>query len=341
MAKLRVGINGFGRIGRLLLRAGIHHPDLEFVGINDLVPAPNLAYLFKHDSTHGMFEGTVEDQDDCILVNGQPIACLSVRDPTDLPWKDLQVDYVIESTGLFTGYDGAICHIQAGAKRVILSAPTKDPDKVPTLLMGVNHNKFDPERDTIVSNASCTTNCLAIAKVIHENFGLVEGLMTTVHSMTATQPTVDGPSKKDLRGGRGAPQNIIPASTGAAKAVALVLPELKGKLTGMAFRVPTPNVSVVDLTFRTEQSTRYSDICAAMKAASEGELNGILGYTDEPVVSSDFIGDSRSSIFDAEAGIELNPNFFKVVSWYDNEWGYSVRIVDLMLAMAKKEGLLS
>jgi glyceraldehyde 3-phosphate dehydrogenase len=341
MAKLRIGINGFGRIGRLVLRAGIDRRDLEFVGINDLVPADNLAYLFKYDSTHGMFEGTVEAQSDSIVVNGKSIACLSVRNPAELPWQELGVDYVVESTGLFSHYDTAHNHLQAGAKRVILTAPTTDPDKIPTLVMGVNHHKFDPERDAIVSNASCTTNCLApIAKVIHENFGLVEGLMTTIHAMTATQPTVDSPSKKDLRGGRGAPQNIIPASTGAAKAVTLVLPELKGKLTGMAFRVPTPDVSVVDLTFKTEKSTSYSEICAAMKAASEGELQGILGYTDEPVVSSDFRTDPRSSIFDAEAGMELNSNFFKVVSWYDNEWGYSMRIVDLMLFMASKDGIL-
>ncbi len=342
MKKLRVGINGFGRIGRLVMRAGIDHPDIEFVGINDLVPAENLAYLFKYDSTHGMFAGTVEAQANSIIVNGKSIACLSVRNPAELPWQKLQVDYVVESTGLFTHYDTANNHIQAGAKRVILTAPTKDPDQVTTLVMGVNQHKFDPVRDAIVSNASCTTNCLApIAKVIHENFGLAEGLMTTVHAMTATQPTVDAPSKKDLRSGRGAPQNIIPAATGAAKAVTLVLPELKGRLTGMAFRVPTPDVSVVDLTFKTEKSTSYAAICAAMKAASEGELKGILGYTDEPVVSSDFITDPRSSIFDAEAGIELNPNFFKVVAWYDNEWGYSTRIIDLMLFMARKDGILA
>jgi glyceraldehyde 3-phosphate dehydrogenase len=251
MTKLRVGINGFGRIGRLVVRCGIDYPDIEFVGINDLVPAANLAYLFKYDSTHGIFKGSVEAQENSIVINGKRIVCLSVRNPADLPWKELGVDYVVESTGLFTKYEGAVGHLQAGAKRVVISAPTKDPDKIPTFLMGVNHDKFDPQRDAIVSNASCTTNCLApVAKVIHENFGLVEGLMTTVHSMTATQPTVDGPSKKDMRGGRGAPQNIIPASTGAAKAVTLVLPELKGKLTGMAFRVPTPDVSVVDLTIR-------------------------------------------------------------------------------------------
>jgi glyceraldehyde 3-phosphate dehydrogenase len=251
-----------------------------------------------------------------------------------LPWGELNADYVVESTGLFTDYAGAIAHINAGAKRVIISAPTKDPEKVPTLLVGVNHTKFNPETDLIVSNASCTTNCLApIAKVLNDNFGIAEGLMTTVHAMTATQPTVDGPSKKDWRGGRGASQNIIPSSTGAAKAVALVLPELKGKLTGMALRVPTPDVSVVDLTFKTVKATSYKEICAAMKAASEGDLKDILGYTDEEVVSTDFKGDSRSSIFDAGAGIELNPNFFKVVSWYDNEWGYSCRVVDLRASL--------
>ena len=342
MAALKVGINGFGRIGRLVLRAGISNPNIEFVGINDLVPAPNLAYLLKYDSTHGRFKGTVKAADEGIEVNGNLIPCYSVRNPAELPWKTQQADYVIESTGLFTTYEGASNHIQAGAKRVILSAPTKDPEKVKTLLVGVNHESYNPATDTIVSNASCTTNCLApVAKVINDNFGLAEGLMTTVHATTATQPTVDGPSKKDMRGGRGAGQNVIPASTGAAKAVTLVLPELKGKLTGMAFRVPTPNVSVVDLTFKTDKATSYQDICAAMKDAAAGSLMGVLGYTDESVVSSDFNGDPHSSIFDAGAGIELNPNFFKVVSWYDNEWGYSNRVIDLMLSMAKKDGILA
>ncbi|PMB15525.1 type I glyceraldehyde-3-phosphate dehydrogenase [Fischerella thermalis CCMEE 5282] len=341
MAKLKVGINGFGRIGRLVFRAGITNPNIEFVGINDLVPPDNLAYLLKYDSTHGMYEGNVEAKDNGIVVDGHFVPCVSIRNPAELPWGKLGVDYVVESTGLFTNYEGAANHLQAGAKRVIISAPTKDTERVKTLLVGVNHHLFDPAKDTVVSNASCTTNCLApIAKVINDNFGLTEGLMTTVHAMTATQPTVDGPSKKDWRGGRGAAQNIIPSSTGAAKAVALVLPELKGKLTGMAFRVPTPDVSVVDLTFKTAKATSYQEICAAMKAAATGELKGILGYTDEEVVSTDFQGDSRSSIFDAGAGIELNPNFFKVVAWYDNEWGYSNRVVDLMLAMAQKEGIL-
>lgn len=341
MATLKVGINGFGRIGRLVARIGALHPEIEFVGINDLVPPDNLAYLFKYDSTHGMFPGQVDTKDDGIGMDGHFVPCFAVRNPAELPWKDLGADYVVESTGIFTDYAGAANHLTAGAKRVILSAPTKDPDKVPTYVMGVNHELFDPSKDTVVSNASCTTNCLApIAKVLHQKFGIAEGLMTTVHSMTATQPTVDGPSKKDWRGGRGAAQNIIPSSTGAAKAVTLTLPELKGKLTGMAFRVPTPDVSVVDLTFKTEQATSYQAICEAMKQASEGDLKGILGYTDEAVVSSDFITNPLSSIFDAEAGIELNSNFFKVVSWYDNEWGYSNRVIDLMLAMARKDGIL-
>lgn len=338
MAPLKVGINGFGRIGRLVFRAAIANPDLEFVGINDLVPPDNIAYLLKYDSTHGRFQGTVVAKEDGIVVNDRFIPCLSIRNPAELPWGQLGAEYVIEATGLFTSHEGASNHLKAGARRVVLSAPTKDPDKVPTFVVGVNHENFNPATDTIVSNASCTTNCLApVAKVIHDNFGLAEGLMTTIHAMTATQPTVDGPSKKDWRGGRGATQNIIPAATGAAKAVTLVLPALKGRLTGMAFRVPTPNVSVVDLTFKTEKATSYGEICAAMKAAAEGPLKGILGYTDEAVVSSDFMTDPHSSIFDADAGIELNANFFKVVSWYDNEWGYSQRMIDLILAMAAKE----
>jgi glyceraldehyde 3-phosphate dehydrogenase len=341
MTKLRVGINGFGRIGRLVMRLGIQHPDIEFVGVNDLATPEDLAYLFKYDSTHGTFAGEVETADDRLIINGASVDCRSIRNPAELPWQALKVDYVVESTGLFRHYDDALKHIQAGAKRVVLTAPSKEPDKIPTLLVGVNHQKFNPTTDTIVSNASCTTNCLApIAKVIHENFGLAEGLMTTIHAATATQPTVDGPSKKDLRGGRGALQNIIPASTGAATAVTLVMPELKGRLTGMAFRVPIPDVSVVDLTFKTEQATSYTAICAAMKTASEGSLKGILGYTNAPVVSSDFRSDPRSSIFDAGAGMELNPNFFKVIAWYDNEWGYSMRVIDLMLLMAKKDGIL-
>ena len=341
MTKLKIGINGFGRIGRLVLRAGLTNPNIEFVGINDLVPPDNLAYLLKYDSTHGRLQSKVEAREDGIVIGDRFIPCVSMRNPAELPWGKLGVDYLVESTGLFTDYAGAENHLKAGAKRVVISAPTKEPEKVKTMVMGVNHHLFDPTKDLIVSNASCTTNCLApIAKVINDNFGLAEGLMTTVHATTATQPTVDGPSRKDWRGGRGAGQNIIPSATGAAKAVALVLPELKGKLTGMAFRVPTPDVSVVDLTFKTTKSTTYKEICAAMKKAAEGGLTGVLGYTDEEVVSTDFQGDSHSSIFDAGAGIELNSNFFKVVSWYDNEWGYSNRVIDLMLSMAKKEGLI-
>ncbi|MFN6479406.1 type I glyceraldehyde-3-phosphate dehydrogenase [Nostoc sp. DedQUE07] len=340
MTKLKVGINGFGRIGRLVLRAGIDNPNIEFVGINDLVPPDNLAYLLKYDSTHGQLKHKVEAKEDGILIDEHFIPCVSVRNPAELPWGKLGADYVVEATGLFTDYEGAANHLKAGAKRVVISAPTKDPDRVTTLLMGVNHQLFDPSKDIIVSNASCTTNCLApIAKVINDNFGLTEGLMTTVHAMTATQPTVDGPSKKDWRGGRGASQNIIPSSTGAAKAVALVLPELKGRLTGMALRVPTPDVSVVDLTFKTAKDTSYQEIRAAMKEAAAGSLKGILGYTDEEVVSTDFQGDTHSSIFDAGAGIELNSNFFKVIAWYDNEWGYSNRVIDLMLSMSQKEQL--
>lgn len=337
---IKVGINGFGRIGRLVFRAGITNPHIEFVGINDLVPPDNLAYLLKYDSTHGSYHGSVVAKPEGIEVDGKLIPCFAIRNPEELPWGKYGADYVVESTGLFTDHAGASKHLTAGAKRVVLSAPTKDPDRVPTFVVGVNHHDFDPAKDTIVSNASCTTNCLApVAKVLDQSFGLAEGLMTTVHAMTATQPTVDGPSKKDWRGGRGASQNIIPSSTGAAKAVALVLPQLKGKLTGMAFRVGTPDVSVVDLTFKTDKATSYEEICQAMKTASEGELKDILGYTDDEVVSMDFRSDPRSSIFDAKAGMQLNSNFFKVVSWYDNEWGYSQRVIDLMMEMAKKDGL--
>lgn len=335
MTTVKLGINGFGRIGRLVFRAGIDNPEVDILCINDLVPPESIAYLLKYDSTHGRFKGTVEAKNDGIIVNGKFIPCVSIRNPEELPWDKYGVEYVVESTGLFTTYEAASKHLQGGAKRVVISAPTKDPEKVPTLLVGVNQHTYQPLEHTIVSNASCTTNCLApIAKVINDNFGLDEGLMTTVHAMTATQPTVDGPSKKNLRGGRSATQNIIPASTGAAKAVTLVLPELKGKLTGMAFRVPTPDVSVIDLTFRTKKATSYKEICAAMKKASEGEMKGILGYTEDDVVSTDFTSDPRSSIFDAGAGIELNPNFFKVVSWYDNEWGYANRMIDLVLSMS-------
>jgi glyceraldehyde 3-phosphate dehydrogenase len=334
----KVAINGFGRIGRLVFRAGLDNPQIEFVCINDLVPASAIAYLLKYDSTHGRFTGSVEAQDNGIVVNGKHIPCISVRNPEELPWREYQVDYVVEATGLFTTHEGASKHLTAGAKRVVISAPTKDPDQVKTLVMGVNHDQFDPRVDAIVSNASCTTNCLApIAKVIDDNFGLKEGLMTTIHAVTATQPTVDGFNPKDLRSGRSAGQNIIPASTGAAKAVALVLPQLAGKLTGMAMRVPTPDVSVVDLTFRTERATTYDEICQAMAKAAQSEMQGVLGYTSDPVVSTDFTGDPHSSIFDATAGMELNSNFFKVIAWYDNEWGYSNRAIDLILAMAAKE----
>ncbi len=342
MAALKVGINGFGRIGRLVFRAAINNRNIEFVGINDLVPPETLAYMLKYDSTHGTFPGDVEARDNGIIVNGRFVPCTSIRNPTDLPWGEIGADYVIEATGLFTTHETAKAHLEAGAKRVIISAPTKSPEEVRTFLVGVNHESFDPKSDRIVSNASCTTNCLApIAKVINDNFGLVEGLMTTIHAATATQPTVDSPCNKDLRSGRGSGQNLIPASTGAATAVALVLPELAGRLTGMAVRVPTPDVSVVDLTFRTEKATSYAEICSAMREASLGNLRGILGYTEEPLVSTDFTGDPRSSIFDAKAGMELNAHFFKVLSWYDNEWGYSNRVMDLMLYMAQVEGILA
>jgi glyceraldehyde 3-phosphate dehydrogenase len=342
MAALRIGINGFGRIGRLVLRASLQYPEIAVVGINDLVPPENLAYLFKYDSTHGSYPGTVDSTAEGIVIDGRFIPCTALRDPAALPWAHERVDYVVEATGLFTHYEGAAKHLEAGAKRVVMSAPTKDPDAVKTLLMGVNNQDFDPAQHRVVSNASCTTNCLApIAKVIHDHFGIEEGLMTTVHAMTSTQPTVDGPSVKDWRGGRGAAQNIIPSATGAAKAVALVLPELKGKLTGMAFRVPTPDVSVVDLTFRTSRSTSYAAICEAVKAAANNGMKHVLAYTEDAVVSSDFQGDPHSCIFDATAGMQLNDRFFKVIAWYDNEWGYANRVIDLVMYMAKQEGLLS
>ena len=327
---IRVAINGFGRIGRMVVRAANKNPNVDIVAINDLVPPDNLAYLLKYDSTHGKFDGDVQAEENGIMVDGNKIVCTSERNPADLPWGKLNVDYVIESTGLFTTSEKAEEHLQAGAKKVVISAPAKSPE-IKTLVMGVNNNKYDPSVDNVVSNASCTTNCLApIVKVVLDNYGIEEGLMTTVHSVTSTQPTVDGPSKKDWRGGRGGPQNIIPASTGAAKAVALCIPEIAGKLTGMSLRVPTPNVSVVDLTVRLSKSTSYDEICAAMKAASEGPLKGILGYTEDDVVSSDFIGSPFSSIFDAGAGIALNDKFFKLISWYDNEMGYSCRLIDLI-----------
>lgn len=327
---IRVAINGFGRIGRMVVRAANKNPNVDIVAINDLVPPDNLAYLLKYDSTHGKFDGDVQAEGNGIMVDGNKIVCSSERNPADLPWGKLDVDYVIESTGLFTTSEKAEEHLKAGAKKVVISAPAKSPE-IKTLVMGVNNEKYDPSVDNVVSNASCTTNCLApIVKVALDNYGIEEGLMTTVHSVTSTQPTVDGPSKKDWRGGRGGPQNIIPASTGAAKAVALCIPEIAGKLTGMSLRVPTPNVSVVDLTVKLSKSTSYEEICAAMKTASEGTLKGILGYTEDDVVSSDFIGSPFSSIFDAGAGIALNDKFFKLISWYDNEMGYSCRLIDLI-----------
>ncbi|CAM3490331.1 MULTISPECIES: type I glyceraldehyde-3-phosphate dehydrogenase [Sphingobacterium] len=330
---MKIGINGFGRIGRLAFRAAINRPEIEIVGINDLVEPDYMAYMLKYDSTHGKFEGTVEVKDGNLVVNGKTIRVTAEKDPANLKWNEVGAEVIIESTGFFLTQELAQKHIDAGAKKVVMSAPAKDD--TPTFVMGVNHKELKADQH-IVSNASCTTNCLApIAKVLNDKFGIVEGLMTTVHAVTATQKTVDGPSVKDWRGGRGAYQNIIPSSTGAAKAVGLVLPELKGKLTGMSLRVPTADVSVVDLTVRLNKGASYEEIKTAMKEASEGELKGILGYTEDDVVSTDFLGDARTSIFDAKAGISLNDNFVKVVSWYDNEWGYSNKIVDLVLEVGK------
>lgn len=330
---IKIGINGFGRIGRLVFRAAMQYKDVEVVAINDLFDAQQLAYMLKFDTVHGKFDGTVEAGEGCLIVNGKKIRLTAEKVVSNLKWGDVGADYVCESTGLFLEKEKAKDHLAAGAKKVVMSAPSKDD--TPMFVMGVNHTTMTKDM-TMVSNASCTTNCLApIAKVLHENFGIAEGLMTTVHATTATQKTVDGPGgKKDFRGGRAAAANIIPSSTGAAKAVGKVIPALNGKLTGMAFRVPTINVSVVDLTCKLEKATTYDAIKAAMKSASEGALKGILGYTEEEVVSSDFCGDSRTSIFDAEAGIMLNPNFVKVVSWYDNEWGYSNKLVNLIQHMA-------
>ncbi len=337
---IKVGINGFGRIGRLVFRAGIQQGGIEFPAVNDLVPADGLAYLLRYDSTHGRFDRPVAVESAGFTCGGALTKCLSVKDPAELPWSDLGVDYVLESTGLFTNYDGASKHLTAGAKRVVISAPSKSPDQIPTFAYKVNHEKYNPKTDTIISNASCTTNCLApVAKVINDSFGLEEGLMTTIHAVTAAQPTQDGPSRKDWRGGRNAYANIIPASTGAAKAVGLCIPELKGKLTGMAFRVPVIDVSCVDLTFRTEKPTSLADINAAMKAAAEGPMQGVLAYTEEAVVSSDFIGDPHSSIYDAGAAIELSDRFFKIVSWYDNEMGYACRCLDMIRMMAQQDGV--
>ncbi len=335
---IKIAINGFGRIGRLVYRMAARSQDIEVVAVNDLVPADNLAYLLRYDSTHGRFEHSVTATGKGFRVGDRETHCYAEKDPSKLPWKDLGVDYVLESTGIFLDVEGASKHIAAGARRVLLSAPTKSPDQIPTIAYKVNDDTFDPAKHTVVSNASCTTNCLApIAKVIHDTFGMAEGLMTTVHAATATQPTQDGPSKKDWRGGRNAYMNIIPASTGAAKAVALCIPALKGRLTGMSFRVPVADVSVVDLTFKTEKPTKIAEINAAMKAAADGSMKGVLGYTEDEVVSSDFISDSHSSIYDAKAGIELNDHFFKIVAWYDNEWGYSARCVDMLRVFAAKD----
>jgi glyceraldehyde 3-phosphate dehydrogenase len=346
---VKIGINGFGRIGRLVFRAiveqGLLGKDIDVVAVNDLVPADNLAYLVKYDSTQGKFAGEVHSEksspsledDDTLVIDGHKIKCLAVKEgPAALPWKELGVEIVIECTGLFTEAAKAKGHLDAGAKKVIISAPAKGEDI--TLVMGVNHEKYNPATHHIISNASCTTNCLApiVHVLLKEGFGIDDGLMTTVHSYTATQKTVDGPSRKDWKGGRSAAINIIPSTTGAAKAVSLVCPEVKGKLTGMSFRIPTPTVSVVDLTVKTVKETSYAEICAAMKKASETYLNGILAYTTDEVVSSDFIHDQHSSIFDAGSGIELNSQFFKLISWYDNEWGYSHRCVDLLKYIASK-----
>jgi len=333
MSKIKIGINGFGRIGRLVFRAAQKFDNVEVVAINDLIDVDYMAYMLKYDSTHGRFDGTVDVKDGKLIVNGKPIRVTAEKNPVDLKWKEVGAEYVVESTGLFLDKEKAQGHIAAGAKKVIMSAPSKDD--TPMFVCGVNLDKYTKDMQ-LVSNASCTTNCLApIAKVLNDEFGIIEGLMTTVHAVTATQKTVDGPSMKDWRGGRGAGQNIIPSSTGAAKAVGKVIPSLNGKLTGMSFRVPTPNVSVVDLTCRLEKPATYAEICAAMKAASEGELKGILGYTEDQVVSTDFIGETQTSVFDAKAGISLNNNFVKVVSWYDNEMGYSMKVIELIQHMYK------
>ncbi len=332
MSTIKVGINGFGRIGRLVFRAMTERENIEVVGINDLINAEYMAYMLKYDSVHGEFKGTVSVEGNDLIVNGKKIRVTAEKDPNNLKWNEVGAEYIVESTGLFLTKESAQAHINAGAKKVVLSAPSKDD--TPMFVMGVNHNELTDDVK-ILSNASCTTNCLApLAKVIHDNFGIVEGLMTTVHATTATQKTVDGPSMKDWRGGRSALNNIIPSSTGAAKAVGKVIPSLNGKLTGMSFRVPTADVSVVDLTVRLEKATSYEEICAAMKAASEGELKGILGYTEDAVVSQDFVGEKRTSVFDKDAGIMLSPNFVKLVSWYDNEMGYSNKLTDLLVHSA-------
>ena len=327
MSKIKIGINGFGRIGRLVFRAAMAKDNLEIVGINDLISVDYMAYMLRYDPMHGQFKGTIEVKENALVVNGHSIRVTAEKDPANLKWNEVGAEYVVESTGLFLTKEKAEAHIKAGAKRVVMSAPSKDD--TPMFVMGVNNKTYAGQ--TIVSNASCTTNCLApIAKVLNDKFGMVEGLMTTVHSTTATQKTVDGPSMKDWRGGRAASGNIIPSSTGAAKAVGKVIPALNGKLTGMSLRVPTLDVSVVDLTCTLAKDTTYDEICKAMKEAADGELKGILGYTEDAVVSSDFLGDARTSIFDAKAGIQLSPRFVKVVSWYDNEWGYSNKVLELI-----------
>ncbi|AUS97650.1 type I glyceraldehyde-3-phosphate dehydrogenase [Clostridium thermosuccinogenes] len=330
---VKIGINGFGRIGRLVFRAAIKNPNVEVKGINDpFIDLEYMKYMLTYDTVHGKFDGTVEVKGDKLVVNGKEISVFAAMNPEEIPWSSCGAEYIVESTGVFTETAKASAHFKGGAKKVVISAPSKD---APMFVMGVNHNTYTKDMN-VVSNASCTTNCLApLAKVVHENFGIIEGLMTTVHSYTATQKTVDGPSKKDWRGGRAAAANIIPSSTGAAKAVGKVIPDLNGKLTGMSMRVPTPDVSVVDLTCRLEKPATYEEIKAAIKKASENELKGILGYTEDEVVSSDFIGDPRTSIFDAKAGISLNDNFVKLIAWYDNEWGYSNKVVDLICHMAE------
>ncbi len=330
---IKVGINGFGRIGRLAFRVALEKPEIEVVGINDpFIDPAYMVYMLKYDSVHGRFEGEVSEKDGKLVVNGKAITIFQAMDPKDIPWNSCGAEYIIESTGVFTDKAKAAAHFTGGAKKVVISAPSGD---APMFVMGVNQDTYTKDMD-VVSNASCTTNCLApLAKVINDNFGIVEGLMTTVHSITATQKTVDGPSKKDWRGGRAAAHNIIPSSTGAAKAVGVVIPELNGKLTGMSLRVPTLDVSVVDLTCRLAKEATYAEICAAVKAASEGAMKGILGYTEDAVVSSDFIHDPRTSVFDAGAGIALNKNFVKLVSWYDNEWGFSNKLCDLIIHMSK------
>ncbi|HBG57072.1 type I glyceraldehyde-3-phosphate dehydrogenase [Proteiniphilum sp. UBA1028] len=329
---IKVGINGFGRIGRLVFRAAQNRDDIQIVGINDLLDVNYIAYMLKYDTIHGQFKGSIDVKDGNLVVNGNTIRVSAERNPADLKWGAVGAEYVVESTGLFLTKEKAQAHIDAGAKYVVMSAPSKDDTRM--YVCGVNENTYT-KGEQFVSNASCTTNCLApVTKVLNDKFGVIEGLMTTVHATTATQKTVDGPSAKDWRGGRAAAGNIIPSSTGAAKAVGKVIPELNGKLTGMSLRVPTLDVSVVDLTVRLAKETTYEEICAAMKEASEGELKGILGYTNEDVVSSDFIGDARTSIFDEKAGIQLSPTFVKVISWYDNEWGYSNKVLDLIAHMS-------